>query len=312
MLAEPPQVSDVRAGRRVGVGTVAKVEKRVHQLRVLDDYVGGLDTVGKVRAELVATVALLRDGSYTDQVGRRLLVAVSELCQLAGWVAADARRRREAEHFYLIGIRAGHAAGDTAVAANNLSSLSYLKTETGATSDAVVLARSAWCGAQSAPATVRALLLERVAWAHARHRDDIAADKALGAVEDAYDQRQPDEDPLWVYWLTPDEVTVMEGRCWTELKRPLRAVPTLDRVIARYQDDTARETALYRTWLAEALTQAREVDQAAEEATLALELSRGASSARVLERVHRLRTMLRPYRKRPAVAAFLEQALVGL
>lgn len=213
-----------------------------------------------------------------------------------------------AEHLYLIGIRAGHAGGDAAVAANNLSSLSYLKTETGATSEAVVLARSAWCGAKSAPATVRALLLERVAWAHARHREDIAADKALGAVEEAYAERNADEDPLWVYWLTPDEVTVMEGRCWTELKRPLRAVPILDRVIAGYQDETARETALYRTWLAEALTQAREIDQAAKEAALALELSRGAGSARVLERVDRLCVMLSPFRSRPAVAAVLDQA----
>jgi tetratricopeptide (TPR) repeat protein len=233
-----------------------------------------------------------------------LLVAIGELCQLAGWVASDAGRYGIAEHLYLAGVRASHAGGDTAGAANNLSSLSYQVANIGRAADAVVLARSALCGAHKAPATVRALLLERVAWAQARVDDDRACDRALGDVEDAYAQQRPDDDPIWVYWLDPDEIAVMAGRCWTQLRRPLRAVPILERAIAGYGDDIARETSLYLTWLAEALTQAHEVDQAAELAQRALALAVDAGSIRATDRIDVIRRLLRPYRTRPAVTAF--------
>jgi hypothetical protein len=59
----------------------------------------------------------------------------------------------------------------------------------------------------------------------------------------------------------------MAGRVWTQLRRPLRAVPILQRATASYGEDTGRETALYLTWLAEALLQAREVEQAVDAAT---------------------------------------------
>lgn len=151
MIAEPPQVYEVRAGRHIGVRTVDEVEQRVHQFRLLDDHVGGTDTYANVRAELAATADLLRTAAYTEPLGKRLLVAIGELCQLSGWVASDAGRYSIAERLYLARVRASHAGGDSAGAANNLSSLSYQVVNVGRPADAVVLARSALCGAQRAP-----------------------------------------------------------------------------------------------------------------------------------------------------------------
>ncbi|BFU43136.1 helix-turn-helix domain-containing protein [Krasilnikovia sp. MM14-A1004] len=307
LIAEPPQVTATRAGRRIGVSQVMDVEKRVHQLRKLDDYVGGQDTHAMVTGELMATAALLRDAAYTEGVGRRLLVAIGELAQVAGWVTSDAGRHAEAERYYLAGMRAAHAGGDVAGAANNLSSLAYQIANVGDAREAVTLAKSAFAGARhAASATTKALLAERIAWAEARVGEVGAAERALGTVEEQYGHRQPADDPIWVYWLDEGEIDIMAGRVWTQLRRPLRAVPILERATAGYGEETGRETSLYLTWLAESLLQANEVERAAEAATRALHLSRKAGSSRVTERLRILRAKLA---RCPGVAeAFREEA----
>jgi hypothetical protein len=155
----------------------------------------------------------------------------------------------------------------------------------------------------------RALLGERVAWAAARAGDVQVADTALLRVEKDYDgQQSADQDPEWVYWLSPEEVEVMAGRVWTQTRRPLRAVPILERAIEGYGDDTGRETALYQSWMAESLEQANEPDRAAAAATKALRLSRQAGSVRADDRVTLLRRKLRKHRGNAAVDAFLEES----
>jgi tetratricopeptide (TPR) repeat protein len=262
-----------------------------------------------VTAELAATSGLLRDAAYSEEVGRRLLVAVGELCQLAGWTSSDAGRHAEAERLYLLGVRASHAGGDVAGAANNLSSLAYQVADVGDPREAATLARSAYAGARrDATATTRALLAERVAWASARTGEASGAERALATVEAEYEHRRPDDDPEWVYWLDEDEIEIMAGRVWTQLRRPLRAVPILERATAGYGEDTGRETALYLTWLAESLLQANEIERAAEAATRALRLSRQAGSARAEERVATVRSLLRRYRGNAAVDEFEDEA----
>ncbi|MEU4557031.1 helix-turn-helix transcriptional regulator [Actinoplanes sp. NPDC023936] len=310
LIAEPPQVTESRAGRRIGMGMVRTVETRVRQLRLMDDHVGGADTYAMVTAELTATINLLRDRSYTEEVGRRLLVAVGELCQLAGWTTSDAGRYAEAERIYLLGVSAAHAGGDPAGAANNLSSLAYQVANIGDPKHAITLARSAYAGARhGATPKSLALLGERVAWATARAGDARAAGRALAKVDADYDAQQSHHvEPDWVYWLSPEEIAVMAGRVWTQLRRPLRAVPILEQAIAGYGDDTGRETALYQSWMAESLVQANEPDRAAAAATKALRLSRRASSVRAEDRVALLRRQLRRHKGNAAVDAFLEES----
>jgi transcriptional regulator with XRE-family HTH domain len=304
LITDPPQLYEIRAGRRIGVTTVERVELRVHQMRLIDDHVGGIETNAMVSAELAATSALLREAAYTEPLGRRLLRAVAELCQLAGLVAQDAGRHGDARRLLLAGVRAAHAAGDNASAANNLSTLGYLMAETNPRS-AVILTRTAYVGSRTtATATARALFLGRVAWAHAQAGEPNPAAQALGEVEDVYERRAPDDDPMWTYWLTAEEVEVMAGRVWTQLRRPVRAVPILERATMGYDgNNVPRETALYTTWLAEALLQAGEVEQATDAATRALTAACEARSHRAMERIDIVRGQLLAVGG-PDVAAF--------
>lgn len=302
-----PDLNGSTGGRRIGRAAVDEAADRVHLLRLLDDQVGGKDSYAVARGEVDRVAALIRDGSYTEETGRRLLAVLGELCQIAGWVASDAGLHADARRLYLCGVRASGAGGDAATAANNLSSLSYQTANVGDRREALVLARTAERAGRDATGTVRALLAERTAWASARAGDDRAADRALGAVEDAYAERRPADDPQWVYWLDESEIAIMAGRVWTQLRRPLRAVPILEEATSTYTWESRREVALYLTWLAEALLQAREVDRAADTAAKALDLSRGAGSERATARVGQMRRLLLPHRGSPAVAAFEEQ-----
>lgn len=307
-ISEPPQVYRRRAGRRIGPAAVAEVEQRVHHLRQMDDHLGGPDTRPLVIRELEATLALLRECSYTDVEARRLLAVTGELCQLAGWVTADTGDVADAGRLYLLGVRAAHAAGDHAGAASNLSSYAYQATNVSDPYQAVVLARSAARGADHGTGAVRALMWERVAWAHAKTGQAGPTSRALGVVEDAYAEGQVDADPAWTYWLDEDEISIMAGRCWTELGRPMRAVPLLEDVTSRFPDDRARELALYLTWLAAAYIQANEIEQAATTAGRALKFARQVSSTRSAERVEHVRKLLVPYHGVPAVDDFEDAA----
>jgi transcriptional regulator with XRE-family HTH domain len=306
---DAPQVVQMRAGRRVGDRLARLVGERVAVLRRMDDVLGGGDLHDLVRTELRSTLDAMREATYTAETGRVLLSAVADLCQLAGWVAADAGLCRRAERYYLGGVSAAHAARDAPLAANLLSSLAYQLANVGDPREAVLLAVSAHRAAERHAAPLgRVLLLERVAWANARLGDVRATERALGAAGEEFAGTEPADGPPWAYWLTGDEVDVMAARCLTELRRPRPAIELLTPVVARYDATHARELALYLSWLAEAHVYAGEVDQAAAVAARVVELSAGVASARSRERVQLLRRLLLPHRGNAAVHAFEERA----
>ncbi len=308
-VVDPPQLVETRSGRRVGTRLAEVVIERADTLRRMDDFLGGGDMHDLVRRELLVTVGMVRDASYPEKIGRVLFSAVGELCQLAGWVASDAGLRSLAERYYLGGVSAAHAADDKPLAANLLSSLSYQVANTGDPRDAVLLASTAYHGAEtSATATTRALLLERVAWANARFGDPQATARTLDQVDSASADSRPDDDPPWVYWLDRDEIDVMAGRCLTELRQPKKAIALLNTAVQRYDDSRAREKALYLSWLAEAHVYDGNIEEAAAAALQALHLSASTTSARSLDRVGVVRRALEPYAGNTAVDEFEDQA----
>ncbi|MFC1420888.1 hypothetical protein [Streptacidiphilus cavernicola] len=101
---------------------------------------------------------------------------------------------------------------------------------------------------------------------------------ALGEAGEALAQDSPDtESPSYLYWMDAGELQVMEARVYTELRRPLRAVPFLTNVLGRYDASHARELALYLSWLAVAYADANEPEAAAGTAGRMLALGQSGS-----------------------------------
>ncbi|MFE6358045.1 helix-turn-helix domain-containing protein [Streptomyces rochei] len=308
LLPEGDPLAPLRArtGRRIGAGQVADLAQRVHGLRLADDVVYGKDLIGPALRELQAAVKLYREGVHTEEVGRELLRAIGELAQIAGWVASDAGEHAEAERIYRLGMSAAQAAGDGVLSGNVAGSLAYQWSNTGRTADAMGLAHAALEDAgPHAPAKARALYLDRVAWAHTRAGQDRPAMTALGEAAEALSQDSAGtESPSYLYWMDAGELQVMEARVYTELRRPLRAVPLLTDVLGQYNASHARELALYLSWLAVAYADANEPEAAAETAGRMLALGQSGSE-RTAERTRIVLDRLRAYRDVPEVAELL-------
>lgn len=287
-------------GRRVGADLPAQLVTRTARLRRLDDFLGGADTHRLYAAEVDSTKALIRDGSYTEKTGRALLAVLAEQAQLAGWAAFDAGLHDDADHLYRMSLAAAEDANDTALAGNAWAFIAYERLGRGQSGIDEAVAAVDTAGPAVTPG-VRALLHCRRAWAHAVTGQAQDAETHLALAATALTEHDDRPEPDWVYWVDRSEVEIMTGRCWTVLRRPMRAITVLEQVLAAYDDTHARDKALYLSWLADAYLDAHEVEQACATAAHAMELSAGVGSIRPGQRIDGFLGRLEPYGSLPCV-----------
>jgi transcriptional regulator with XRE-family HTH domain len=305
-LAVPASVG-ASSGRRISADTVARLRSRTARLRRLDDVLGGADTYRVYLDELGATTALVDDASYTDAVGRALLGVIAEQAQQAGWSAFDAGWQALAHRHFKDSLTAASDAGDTSLIANALAFLAYQKISTGKPGTGEADAACRVTDSHETPPTVRALLYERAAWAHAVAGDADAANEALHRAREAL-AGEPPSGTDWAVWVDHTELEIMSGRCWSTLGDHARAVPALQRALDRYDDTHARDKALYLTWLADAHLDAGEIEQAATVTGRALALCADVSSVRPHDRIAATLHRLQPHRDVSAVADVVAEA----
>ncbi|MEU2792901.1 helix-turn-helix domain-containing protein [Streptomyces sp. NPDC007100] len=299
-----------REGRRVGLRQVGDLQERVHGLRLADDVLAGGDLIRPALRELRAAVRVYKEGTHSEEVGRALLRQIGELAQIAGWIAGDAGQHADAERVYRLGMSAAMQADDRTLAGNLAGSLAYQLSNTGREAEGVRLARAALEGAgPEAPPKARALYLDRVAWAHTKAGETQSAMRALGEAGEALAEDSAEiESPAYLYWVDAGELKVMESRVYTEIHRPLRAVPLLRDVLSRYDTTHTRELALYLSWLAVALADANEPEEAAATAERVIALSAAVTSDRTAARVRVVLERLEGHRDVPEVRAVLDGA----
>jgi tetratricopeptide (TPR) repeat protein len=284
-LAVPGQsLADPSQSRRLGASDVESLQLHTARLRRLDDVLGGADTYRLYSAQADSTARLLADAQYSEPTGRRLRSLFGEQHQLAGWAAFDAGHHAQGHRHFMDSFHAARDANDPALAGNALAFVAYQETATNKNGTATAQASYETARATATP-RVEALLLERMAFAHAAVGDARQADTALTQAREALQRADDRRDPDWVFWVDEQEIDIMAGRCWTELRRPLRAVPVLEDVLARFDDTHGRDKALYLTWLASSYLQAGEIEQAATTLLHAHDLSVGVGSVRPAARI---------------------------
>lgn len=254
----------------------ATIQEHTHQFRRLDDFIGGRELYPPARRILDAADRACKQDTAA-------LPALSELGQIGGWIASDAGQRTTATRHYLTAAKAAHQGGRLDLAASSLSSLAYQMANSEnmtERAEAVLMASSVATHAQGIG---HALLLERLAWAHARIGDADSAERVLDQVDEVF-AASSEPAPTWAYWLDRDEIIVMRGRCMVELNRPTDAIDLLSAALDHYDVHRTRERGLYTTYLAEALVKAGDET----EARRLLEITQDASSARLEDRLHAL------------------------
>lgn len=303
-----PDLTPFRVNDRIGVHVPDQMRKRTARLRKLDDILGGGDTYRVYLGEYQRTKAVLREGTYTEAIGRELLSVLAEQAQQAGWAAFDAGNHNDARSLYEASHQAATEAQDAPLAGNALLFLSYQNIETDPDSAVATATKGCHTAGHDAPAGVRALLYERLAWAHAVAGNAAETERALATAEAALAEQDSSPQPHWASWVDRNELQIMTGRCWTELRRPLRAVPVLEQVLTEFDDTHARDKALYSCWLADSYLAAGEVEQAARVTIQVLDLSEGVASVRPRRRIAPVIRELAAHRKVPEVAEALDRA----
>ena len=83
--------------RQVSAALVEEVERLVSIRRKMDDEHGGGPLLEMLHSDLRFVADLLKNGTYTDHVGRRLHAVAGELARLAGWTAFEGGRHAAAQ-----------------------------------------------------------------------------------------------------------------------------------------------------------------------------------------------------------------------
>ena len=294
--------------RRIGSDLPEVLRQRAARLRHLDNVLGGGDTFRVYLAEYRTTKRAIKEGTYSEATGRDLLSVLAEQAQQAGWAAFDAGDHDKAVRLYQASQAAAEGAGEPLLIGNALAFLAYQQIQSNPGQAVRLATASCDAAGKAALGSAGALLHERRAWAHAVAGNANEAARALDAAQMALTSGHGEPGPDWASWVDESELQIMAGRCWTELRRPLRAVPILRSVLAGFDDAYARDKALYLSWLADSYLNAGEVEESAAVASRVLDLSAGVASVRPRQQLERVLTNLGEHSEVPEVAQVLEKA----
>jgi hypothetical protein len=190
---------------------VAQIEHSIPYLQRLDDARGGAANLAYVGAQVRAAALILHDGGRTPQATRRLLIALADLSQLAGWMAFDAGQHGLAQRYLFTGLRAAHTAGYNSMAGHILADLAFQAATLGHHNDGIVLGEAAVRAADRSAASVRASITSRLAYAYAGAGRHAEFDRYRRQAVDLLAGPSRSTDPAWMYYLTPNHLDCQAG-----------------------------------------------------------------------------------------------------
>lgn len=282
------------------------------RLRRMDDQLGGDRLLDLVHQQLRFVTSLLDERRYTDAVGRRLYGTAGELLRLAGFVCFDS-----GQHAAPSGTGSPSCTPPTAAAIGHwapkvLGFWSCQAKDIGQICEAVRLAETVRAGYRGATPAITVILELRAAEAHAGENATTATRRAIDAAFDALDRPASSAGPPdWCYWMDQAQAHAQAGYCYLKLGDHARARFNLRHGLALQDSSYSREGALRHALLASIYLQQDkpELDQALAHGDHALDALAGeVDSARCIGHLSRLTDALRPYRRSPGAAEFIDRA----
>jgi tetratricopeptide (TPR) repeat protein len=284
----------------------------IGELRAMDDVAGGGTVLPLAEQQFGLVADLLDQASYDESTGRRFHVVLAELGQLCGWCGYDAGQQGLAQRYYIAALRAAHSADDRPLGAHILGSMAYQAAREGQPADAVTLIDTAVAGARGREtASLLAQMYSKQAYALATMGDTSRCNAAISNARTEVEHLNRDDDPPWLYWVSPAEITAGAGRCLQKPGQVDHAVVMLDEGIALFDEAFVRDRTNYLILVADALTQPgpqRDLDAAAERGMLAIDLAESLDSARGNRRLRDLCLQMEPHAKVSTVGDFLDRA----
>ncbi|WP_198544955.1 tetratricopeptide repeat protein [Kitasatospora sp. NRRL B-11411] len=299
-------------GGRIDLPMVGELEAGLPRLRRMEAALGGPRARNLLHAELEMVTGILKEASYSDRVGQRLLVLSAELARLAGWSSFDSGLHTAAQRYWTSGLRAAHAAGDRALGANILKSLSLQCYDHNLFSDALALAAAAVDGAGEVTPRTSAMLLLRQARAAAACGNHAECDRLLTAAETQMAQTDAShDDPAWSGYFDPAEFHAQTATCHADLGRPKLAQRHYATALALMPAAKHRDLATYTIQHARTHTALGDADHAIHLLETAVPMITAAPSQRNITRAVAARAELPLLTRHPKVQR-LDQLLATL
>jgi hypothetical protein len=301
----------------VGDPLLQQITSSIPLLQQLDDAHGGAAHLAYVGAQVRAVALVLKEGQHRGAAERQLLIALADLCQLAGWKALDANLHGLAQRYLFTGLRAAYDADYTVMAAHILADLAVQAVIRDNGADAVVLGEAAARCAHRTPAGVQACVASRLAHAYAATGRISEFDRVRHQAREFLQQRAPNDEPAWLYYLTPGHLDSQAGYSLILLGRRQHAVGDRSaRSLLRTGEallrggaydrpltDSSQRRALYEgAWLALGYTAHGKLEEACHVTRTVLARLAQVKSPRSMALLKQLTTDLRRRRKNPAVA----------
>ncbi|WP_439657576.1 hypothetical protein ACSHWB_35010 [Lentzea sp. HUAS TT2] len=286
------------SGRRIGVEDVAEVEMATDDVRTRD-YRDGGGHVGIALNTLLDVGANLLLCGVQDELRPRLLSAVADVHNIAGWVEFD----RGLTNSALVHLSRARELAGAAGNADLLSNVAYragrVHLHNGNLQSALdsfdrgcsVLSRSRQFHAQS-------ILLANSAWAYACMGDVASAQDCIFSAREFFELADTSQVSAWSWFFDEVDLSAVTGLVWTELARTADpkytafAIPAIERACEGYPAEMRRSRVF--ALIASAINHLRdgEIGLALERGSVALDLSASVASTRVKDRFRPLLTEL--------------------
>ncbi|MEY9839344.1 transcriptional regulator [Streptacidiphilus sp. EB103A] len=298
-------------GRRLDPDLMTRLERRLDDLRHLDDVLSGSDLLPSAVEEYRLLSGYASNTTCDSTISRRVFTALAEASRMCGWLHFDADQHAQAQRFYITSLRASASAGDAEVGANTLNFMAIQTYSKGNPQDAVNLVRTAQSRvAGMTTPRVRALLHARAGRALSKTGDLKGCAREFNAARDAFSRGTHDDDPPWAYSITEGEIEMLAGSSALDLGDPRRALHSF--AAAQQAEYSAaghvRDGLLYLTRTARAHLELGDVDAACATAAEALQQNSIVNSVRPSDALTDLRDQMAPHREVRAVREFLKMS----
>ncbi|MER7791130.1 XRE family transcriptional regulator [Streptomyces sp. NPDC097640] len=313
LTADPAAAGQIAQARRLGETAVARIEERVRQLRHADDIDGGGQLLTETAASLELVVRLLKDRSYTNAHGARLLAAAADLARMHAWAIFDVHDTC-ADGIFNAALRSAHASADTVLGSHILAFWSIAAHNADRPADAEAMTNAALSAARGRTTPrVEAMLYSRRARARAHQSNPVAfadLDQAAALLDIA--GHAPGEDPEWVAWFDRSELLGTIASTHLDMNQPNRAEETFIEAAALFPAERVRTHTLFLVRRADAQWRQNDLERACATAHQALDITEEISSHRAAGPLRALAVSMGERTEIPAVRDFRERVATTL
>ncbi|MEV5708291.1 hypothetical protein [Actinoallomurus sp. NPDC052274] len=212
-----PFVALQARGRHVSEALVSEIEKLVMIRGEMSQHGGG-GMLNMLHSDLRYVTILLKNGTYSESIGRRLFGAAADLGMHAGWAAAEYERESAAQQYLFAALRAAAAAGDHARGVRIVGRLGMRACETDRLRDATQLMDAATAEAErKTPDVVQAIAWTYAGRAYAKAGDGATARRALAGASTRLGRATSGDAPAWSRWFDESWVAAETGRALCDL-----------------------------------------------------------------------------------------------